>query len=174
MIYREVKLLHEYNQFSGVFFFWLYLSFDRDVAPRYWKFILPSGRTVFAETDSEYFNSARLDLYGLDSLKGTRAGQLLSMAYRAPDFLIDPKDKSNWGETFIRHAAQYYACEENYLGQVFSSPLNGRTLRLSNNFKDNGICRLLMLVRHTEEELAQIDALSHTDGELPPDGESKA
>jgi len=140
----EIKLRHNYTQFQGVFFYWLYLSLDPDFAPEHFCFILPNGKTINAVTEAIYSNYAKMGKRGVDALKGTRSAQLLATAYSSPDFEL--KIASGWHDKLIEHAASYYDEGKSYIDANIENPLTlSSESSGSHSLKTAGYVKLLLL-----------------------------
>lgn len=143
----EIKLKHNYYQFEGVFFLWLYLSFDENYAPQNINFLLPDGRKVLAVTESIYLNTNKLEARGVDSIKNTHAGELLQTAYSAPNFKITG---SGWNDKLMEHVSQYYSNK-----QFVDAPLNPFSAEYykDKTLKKDGIVKILLLRKLEDSEV---------------------
>ncbi len=146
-----IKLEYNYYQFDGIFFFWLYLSFDDNYVPQYIRFLLPDERKIISVTEVIYLNAAKLEVRGVESIKNTRAAELLRTAYSAPNFKIS---NTGWHDKLISHVCQYYDH-----GQLFAkvpeSPFDSSYSK-DKTLKNDGIIKLLLLRKIEEYEISSI------------------
>ncbi|OGV56919.1 MAG: hypothetical protein A2X49_02120 [Lentisphaerae bacterium GWF2_52_8] len=150
----EIELNHNYKQFDGLFYYWLYISLDEDYYPKFIKFFLPDGRVIFTATEAIYFTAAKCEKKGVDSIKGTRCAELLSTAYLAADVFIDVS-KGKWHEKIIEHACQYYETDTLFIKSIGSPLATSSEAKYEYSLINIGIIKLLLL-RKTEESAMNI------------------
>jgi hypothetical protein len=144
----SINLNHNYCQFSGNFYLWFYLSFEEQFAPLLFEFNLPDGRNIKACTEAIFFNSINSEKRGVESIKNTRAGQLLRDIFKAPELEI--KSNSGWHNKLFNHAAQYYH-NDLFSDNISPNPLT-EEIYSQKTLIDNGIVKLLMLRKLSDSE----------------------
>lgn len=144
-----IKLNHNYKQFDGIFYYWLYLSFNKEYTPLFFCFDLPDGRQIKTMTEAIYLSTSDFEEKGINTLKGTKATQLLADAYSAPD--LDLKTSTGWHEKLLSHAAQYY--EQNlFSDNIPDNPLSKEKKTVKTLMSD-GIIKLLLLRKVSDDVL---------------------
>jgi|GEM_PF-5172306 hypothetical protein len=149
----QIKLKHDYEQFNGKFFIWLYVSLGEVYVPQIFEFTRPDGSKILASTEVIYRDTAKLEEHGIEALRGTRTVQLLAGAYQAPDLKMPSQYRQDF---LLKHAIGYYTdCKIRFI-KASENPFEKRDIRAV-TIEGDGIIKILLLSKidneKTEEEL---------------------
>lgn len=143
----KIKLKYNYEQFDGIFYYWLYLTFEKDDTPSFFDFEFPDGREIKAMVEATYLCTADFEKKGIATLRGTKAAQILADAYRAPD--LDLTASNDWHGKLLNHASQYY--KDNLFSNNIQESSLCKDSKKVKTLKADGIVKLLLLRKVSDD-----------------------